>query len=155
MPSRNDHTGKIQQAPIPSKDLNTLSIEERRKNRGKYKWDSEEKTFIRASEWEAKFGSDRDSGPTVFVKDFKPFKSMVTDKVIKTAKDLDYDLKSTNSRVYEGREREQKEADRYKAEQDSKLWSNVRETLNQTAHDIEHGHLEPQENSGKAETWEF
>ena len=149
MPSHNDITGDAQQTRHSEKIYKKLeengelmSICDRRKNRGSWVWDSDLKKLVPKSEWQAR-QPVKEKGPIVFVDKFEPFVSMVTDKLITNRKEHDYDLKSTNSRVYEGREQEQKEADRYKAEKEEKLWANVSETMNQTMHEIEHGYRNP------------
>ena len=111
-------------------------------------------------EWDAKYPEGpKGVAPYMYMKGFTPYRSMVTDKVINNHREHLNDLHSTGSRVYEGREAELKEAERYKKGKEDKLWANVHETLAQTSHDIEHGHITPVEHTpgraARAETWDF
>ena len=143
----------LKKSPAPE-----MSIAERRQNKGSYLWD-DGKWVLRHEYYEKHGRPEAKRGPMIFVDNFEPFRSPVTDKVIRNRRDHDYDLKSTNSRQYEGFEQEQKEADRYKAEKEEKTWCNVRETMNKTMHEIEHGYRTPEEpelgKPTKALTWEF
>ena len=158
MPSRNDITGDVQQTRYSSKlvkqlqeDGELMSVEERRKNKGSYVWDPGERRFVEKHLVQQKSGLD------IHVNHFEPYVSMVTGDVIENKRQHLNDLHKTNSRVYEGREIEQQEADRHKAYKDKALWNNVGETLRKTAHDIEHGYLTPDEPIGrqKPETWDW
>lgn len=146
MPARNDITGDLIRTKTPSKSflssIETMSIEERRKNKGKYRWCKEEKRMIPDSEWREKYGNPkpRERKPMLFVNNFEPFKSPVTGNVITNKREHQYDMDSTGSRVYEGRDQEEKEAARYRAYEEQKLESEIDQTLNQTYHEIEHGY---------------
>ena len=146
MPSRNDITGDVMQTRTPSKQLldnvEPMSIEERRSNKGKYRWCKEEKRMIPDAAWRAKYGNpkQRESGPLVICNHFEAFESPVTGKVINNKREHLYDLHATGSRTYEGREQEEKEAANWQAEQEAKLESDIDHTLHQTYHEIEHGY---------------
>lgn len=150
--SRNDITGDLQQTKIPSKDFlddlkakgKTKTVEERRKSRGSFKWCSEEKAFIPKHEWNRKYAKEAPPrGPMAIVKNFDPFISPVTNKVIRNEKEHRYDLDSSGCRVYEGRQQEQKEVDRYLAEQDKALEQSISDTVDETAWQIEHNYSRP------------
>ena len=149
MPSRNDITGDLQQTkPTTKKYMENFEriFGDKKVQKGSYKWCVDTKTWIDKAEWYKKNPQKpRERGPMIFVDNFEPYVSMVTDKVIRNRRERDYDLKSTNSRPYEGLDQEQKEADKYKAEKEEKLWKNVNETMSKTMHEIEHGYLTPEE----------
>jgi len=149
--SRNEHTGDEQRtkgvlggkaraeydrifAPGPVK-------------RGRYKQCRETGNFIPIDEWNEKYGSQpREKGPMVFVKgNFDAFESPTTGKVISTLRQRDYDMKVSGCRQYEGLEQEQKEVNRYLANEDKKLESTVSETVDETMYEIKHGYRKPQE----------
>lgn len=109
--------------------------------KGRFRQDKETGEFIPLDEWVRKYGSERKQGPMVICNHFEPFESPVTGEVIQNKRQHNYDLDRNGCRVYEGRESEQKEADRYWKYQDEKFEQKIDHTLNQTAYDIEHGYL--------------
>lgn len=84
--------------------------------------------------------------------------SPVTDKLISGRRQQRYDLHSTGSRIYEGREQEQKEADRYQAYEDEKLDRDLDVTIQETLNDINYQNNPPPETdkNGNAKiSWTF
>lgn len=145
MPARNDITGDLIRTKAPSKKLlesiEPMSIEQRRSNKGRYKQCRETKRMIPIAEWNAKYGSEPvNKSPLIFCNHFEPFESPVTGRVIRSKREHQYDLDSTGSRVYEGREQETKEASKWQAEQETRLERDLEQTLSQELHNIEHGY---------------
>lgn len=81
-------------------------------------------------------------GGTFIFNHFKPFISPVTGKVIENARQEKYDLESSGCRIYEGRTVEQKEADRHNKYKELAFEREISQTIDQTAHEIEHGYRE-------------
>lgn len=144
MPARNEHTGDLLQTKSPSKEyLDNYSklFGNNKPIRGRFKQCRETGKMIPIQEWNAKYGGEpANKGPMVFCNHFEPFESPVTGRVISSKRAHEYDLQSTGSRVYEGRDQETKEAQKWQQEQDSKLEARIEGTLNQTMHEIEHGY---------------
>lgn len=143
MPSRNDITGDVLQTKATSNEYregHDLAFGNRPIQRGSWKWDPELKKLIPKSEWHAKYGREVNKAPIVFCNHFEPFESPVTGRVINNKREHQYDLHSTGSRVYEGRESEQREADRWQANEEAQIEADIDHTLHQAMHDIEHGY---------------
>lgn len=166
MPSRNDHTGDIQQTKVPSGKLietlrergELMGVEQRRANKGSWKWDEEQKKYIPVAEWNAKYYKPKPKVPMAIVKNFEPYVSLVSDKVITNKNQKDRDMKEHNCQEYEGFRDESIEANKYRQYKEEQLWANVGETMNQTKHDIDHGYLVPEENPDPlkpAQAWTF
>jgi len=98
--------------------------------------------MISDAEWRAKYGSPkpRQKGPLIVCNHFDAFESPVTGNVINNKREHEYDLHSTGSRTYEGREQEEKEAAKWQAEQERDLERSIDHTLHETWHEIEHGY---------------
>lgn len=143
MPSRNEHTGDVQQTRSPSKaylDNYDKIYGTKKPVRGKFRWCQETQSFLPINEWLEKYGQpEKPKGPLIFCNHFEPFISPVTGRVISSKREHEYDMHSTGSRVYEGREQETKEAQKWQKEQESKLEAELDETLNRTWHQIETG----------------
>lgn len=167
MTSRNDHTGDLQQTKAPSSTLiknlqesgQLMSVTTRRENKGKYKFDPDVNKFIPVEDWNKKYYKPPIKRlPKPIVKGFEPYQSPVSDRIITTPQQKDRDMKEHGCRQYEGRHDEQVEVDRANAYKEEKLWENVGETINQTAHDIEHGHKQVEEHPDPVkpvQTWDF
>lgn len=149
MPAKNDITGDLIQTKTPSKQMiedlkargELKSIEERRAARGKYKYCKEQGKMIPIAEWNEKYGSAQPvKRHDIFVDNMEAYESPVTGQVITNRRQRDYDLKATGSRPYEGYAIEKQEADKIRAEEDSKLSSRMMETAERTYYEIEHGY---------------
>ena len=84
--------------------------------------------------------------------------SPVTDKLISGRRQQRYDLHSTGSRVYEGREQEQKEADRHQQYEEQALEQKLEVTVEQVLNDINYQNNPPPETdkNGNAKiSWTF
>lgn len=80
----------------------------------------------------------------IFIDRFEAYESPITGEVINNRRKRDYDLKSSDSRPYEGRHIEQQEADKWHAEKERKLSEGIRETAQRTLYEIQHGYRRPQ-----------
>jgi 2-iminoacetate synthase ThiH len=126
----------------------------------RYRQDPQTNKLLTLREWGQKYPEGvKGEVPYMYMKGFTPYVSMTTDKVINNYSEHLNDLHASGCRVYEGRETEVAEAERYKQGKDDKLWANVHETLAQTSHDIDHGYITPAEpiqgRAARAETWDF
>ena len=84
--------------------------------RARYRQCPQTNKLLPIDEWNAKYAVPKGRAPYAFVKNMTPYISMVTGRQIRNHRERDYDLKSTNSRPYEGLEQEQKHADKYRKE---------------------------------------
>lgn len=76
----------------------------------------------------------------IFIDRFEAYESPITDEVIKSRRQRDYDLKSSGCRPYEGFKTEKQEADRYHAYKQQQLSENIKETVHKTMYEITHGY---------------
>lgn len=157
MTSRNEFTGDL----LKSKNLsdqgkeNHVNLFGDRVQRGRYKQDKETRKFIPINEWNQKYSeAPKSRGPMIICNNFDPFISMVTGERITNKREHQYDMESTDSRVYEGREQETKEAQRHKLAEIDDLENAIEDDMMGTYHDIEHGHLTPSEES-KPLIWDY
>lgn len=68
------------------------------------------------------------------------YESETSGQIISNRKQRDYDLKSTGCRPYEGKQSELQEAQRHNAYKRSQLKHEMRETMEKTYYEIEHGY---------------
>lgn len=112
--------------------------------RGRYRWDQDEKKFIPIHQWLDKFGeAPKPRGPMISVSNFDAFESPASGKLIRNKREYLDDLKATGCRPYEGKERERAEADRFLKAKDENLVNAVSETVDETAYQLEHGYIQP------------
>lgn len=71
--------------------------------------------------------------------DIEPYQSPVTGEVITSRREHREDLKRAGCRVYEGREQEEKEAARYREDQNRKDEKALSEAVEQTAAELKDG----------------
>jgi len=112
---------------------------------GRLKFDAKTREWVSIEEWNRRYYVPKPKVPMAIVKNFQPYISMTSGKVITNERARMNDMHAAGARPYEGRHIEQQEADRHKQYAEEKFEHNVEETLNQTMHDIEHGHLVPRE----------
>lgn len=160
MTSRNEHTGDLMKSKANSdeyRDNHEKIFGKSRVQRGKYKWCEETRKFIPAAEYYAKYGAPkpRPKTPMIVCNHFEAFESPVTGEVISSKRDHQYDLESNGCRVFEGQEAEQREVDRQTAYFEEATMAEMGETIEQTAHDIEHGYHKVGDNDSGAESFTF
>lgn len=114
--------------------------------RGHFRWCKETKKWLPVKEWFQKYGdAPKPKAPAFFISHFEAFQSPVTGRIINNKREHQYDLDASGCRVYEGRESEQREADRYNKYKEERFEKEISETVDQTAHEIEHGYRTPKE----------
>jgi|APSaa5957512535_1039671.scaffolds.fasta_scaffold46752_2 hypothetical protein len=110
---------------------------------GSFKQDPETGKFIDSYEWHQKYG--RQKVRTHFVStDIEPYESLVTGNIINSRRAQRYDLESTGSRIYEGREAEQKEADRHNAHKEALFDRKLDNSLKEVANDLKYQNIKPE-----------
>ncbi len=147
MTSRNDITGDLQQTKgILSKQARETYdrlFPPKKIVRGSFKWDEETGKFITRAEWNAKNYVEKGQAPMMFCNQFETFQSPVNGKEIRNKREHAYDLATTGSRTYEGREQEQKEVDRHRANEDKAFEEVINESVDETAYQIKHNYSRP------------
>lgn len=73
---------------------------------------------------------------------FDAFESPSTGEIVTSHKKLKYDQESSGCRTYEGREQEDKEAARYRAEENKKYEDSVGEAVEQTFYDLKYNRVQ-------------
>jgi hypothetical protein len=147
--SKNEHTGDLQQTKGILSESARAEFDRlfppKKIVRGRFKEDKETGEFIPIHEWNRKYAeAPRPKGPLLVVKGFDAFQSPTTGKVIRNDRELEYDMKASGCRTYEGREQEQKEVDKYLKAQDDELEACVDDTLAETMYQIEHNYSRPE-----------
>lgn len=144
MTARNDITGDLIQTKFNTekyKENLEKIFGDKPVQKGRFKQCRETGDFIPMSEWLAKYGSEpKTQAPMVVCNHFEAFESPASGRVITNKRQHQEDLEATGCRVYEGRESETKEANKWQAEQEAKLEKNLDHTLNTTMHELEHGY---------------
>ena len=117
-------------------------------DRGSYKQCRKTGKMIPIQEWYKLYGEQKKgTAPIIFVNKFDPYISPVSGEIINNKKEHKYDLESHGCRVYEGREQEEKEAQKYRNEQNLKLEAKVNTTIEKTSYEIDVGLRKPKENN--------
>lgn len=166
MPSRNDITGDlIQTKGLTRKDIDdfrerglSMSIEERKRKVREHNEQRAREKHQKAVERRQRLSEKSYNGgafPQFYVDNFEPFQSMVTHDHVTNKRQLQYELESNNCRVYEGREAEQKEADRNNAYKDAEMEAAIEDSILDTYHQIEHGYLTPKDHNNEVQAWTF
>lgn len=102
---------------------------------GRYKIDAETGELISSQQWHAKYGRKRVRTHFV-VADIDPYISPMTEGVINSRREHRYDLEKHGCRVYEGRDQESKETERFHAEKDAKLEKSLEHCVNETYYEL-------------------
>lgn len=147
MTARNPITGDLIQTRVASKAyLDNYPFQTKKPQRGRFRADRETGKLIPLEEWLAKY-EERPMGqaPMMFMSNFDPFESPVSGRVVRNKREHQYDLDASGCRVYEGRQQEEKEAAKYRQEQEKKLEASVTDTIHQTHYEIQHGYRKLQE----------
>lgn len=144
MTARNEFTGDLIKTKFNTKQYQE-NLEKiygnKPSQKGKFRQCRETGDMLPMDEWLAKYGSEpRQKTPMIICNNFDPFVSPVSDRVISSKRQHQEDLAASGCRVYEGREQETKEADKWQKEQESKIERNLEKTLHTTMHEIEHGY---------------
>jgi hypothetical protein len=123
--------------------------------RGRWKQDPETGKLLTIEEYYAKFYKPRNKAPMIFVDNMEPYVSPVSGEVVRNRREHKNDLDRSGCRVYEGRQAEQREADRFNRYKEEKFEKTISETVDQTVHEIEHGYRTPSESPETLNmTWE-
>jgi hypothetical protein len=114
---------------------------------GSYKQDPETGKLLTHKEWWYKyvmpFSNMYGRAPAV-MDDIEPYQSPIDDTVVSGRRQQRYDLRRSNSRIYEGRETEQKEADNYTADKWKKYEASLEKALWETSRDLRYQQVEKQ-----------
>ena len=81
----------------------------------------------------------------MIIKDIRPYHSPINGREISGRRAQRYDLESNQCRIYEGRDQEQKEVNRYHAEQDRNYEASLDKALRETANDLKYQNVEKQD----------
>ena len=129
--------------PLSEFDANHAKVFKAQKPQaGRWRMDRETGKLIPASEWWAKYGEE--GNPSHFVQgDIEPYISPTTGRYITSRRQHKYGLDASGCRVYEGREQEVKEANRYQKEQEKKLESIVERGVEKTYYELRDGMARP------------
>jgi len=149
MASKNEFTGDLQQTKGRLSEEGRanydLAFPPKAVKRGRYKQCRDTGKFIPISEWNALYASDPvEKGPLVIMKGFDAFKSPTSGEIISNNRQLDYDMAKSGCRQYEGLAAEQKEVDKFVAEEDAKLYKGISDSVDETAYQIEHNYSRPE-----------
>jgi hypothetical protein len=79
----------------------------------------------------------------VHVDNWDAYESPVSGQVISNRRQRDRDLKESGCRQYEGKQVELQEAQRHQEYKRKEVWSGIRDTMERTWHEIEHGYRRP------------
>jgi hypothetical protein len=142
MPARNDITGDtlITKAATPEfREGHERIFGNKPVQRGRFIQDPETGKLIPAHEYRQR----DESKLIVHVDNWDAYESPSTGKVISNRKQRDRDLKESGCRQYEGRHVEVQEAERHKRYEKQKMWGGIRETMEKTYYEIEHGYRRP------------
>lgn len=138
--SRNDITGdeiKTRNITPEYKQNHERIFGSSKVQRGRWIQDPETGKLIPASEYQR----TESKGAQYFQMDrWDPYESETSGKVIRNRREREYDLKSTGCREYQGKDIEVQEANRYKQHQEKRLREGMRETMEKTYYEIEHGY---------------
>lgn len=114
----------------------------KRPRAGSFKRDAETGEFIPSHEWHHKYGK-KTFGRAPYVRgDIEPYQSPIDDSVITSRRAQRYDLERSGCRIYEGREAEQREADRHKAYKWEKLEKTLDSSIQQVANDLKYQNIQ-------------
>ena len=104
--------------------------------KGSWVWDSSQGKLVE------KFSHKPESKQThhIFVDNMEAYESPITGEVVKNRRQRDIVLKQSGSRPYEGFKTESQEAERWRNYQDEKLNKNMRETMERTLYEVNHGY---------------
>jgi predicted small secreted protein len=108
---------------------------------GRYKQDRETGDWIPIEEWNAKYYKPVPKTHFI-VGDIEPYQSPIDGSVINSRKDHREDLVKNGCRVYEGREAEAQEAQRYRDYVDQKTEKIISDGVEETYHDLKEGRIE-------------
>lgn len=102
--------------------------------KGSFKTDPETGKSIPSYEWHKKYAIKKFAQAPYVQGDIEPYQSPIDDTVISSRRSQRYDMERSGSRRYEGRDAEQKEADRHNEDKwaalDTKLDSSMKEVAN-------------------------
>ena len=102
---------------------------------GRFKHDPETGELISAYDWHKKYA--KQIVKTHFIQtDLEPYQSPIDDTVINSRRGQRYDLQKNGCRIYEGREAEQKEADRHNAYKQKASDDLLEKRLYETANEL-------------------
>lgn len=87
--------------------------------------------------------NQKNNYPEIIIKDFDAFESPASGEIISSKQKYLDDLKRTGSRPYEGFKTEKMEADKHWQYKQQDLNNKVRETVERTMYEIEHGYRNP------------
>ncbi len=111
--------------------------------RGRFKYDPASGEYISAYDWHVKYG--RKEIRTHYVQgDLEPYQSPIDDTVINSRRGQRYDLEKNGCRIYEGREAEQKEADRHNAYKQAASDELLEKRLWETANELRWKNVKPE-----------
>ena len=111
---------------------------------GRYKQDPETGKFISAYDWHKKYGKKVQR--THFVRgDIDPYESPVTGEIIGSRRQQQYDLESTGNRLYEGRQAEQKEANRITEAKWEKLDKTLETSMLEVQNDLKYQNIQKED----------
>lgn len=110
---------------------------------GSYKQDPETGKMISAYEFHKKYYKPRNQAPFI-IGDIEPYQSPIDDRMINSRSQQRYDLESNGCRIYEGREQEQKAADKHNAYKEEKFEQTLEVALHETARDLRYQNVKPE-----------
>ena len=93
-------------------------------------------------EWYKKYGRKKLGEAPYIQADIEPYQSPIDDSYIGSRRAQRYDLEKNGCRIYEGREQEQKEADRIKEEKWRKLEETLDKSMPQVANDLKYQNIQ-------------
>lgn len=112
---------------------------------GKYRYDEETRKMLPLYDWYEKNGWPEEKPRTAYIQgDIEPYESMVTGRIISSRKEHRDELERTGCRVYEGREQEEKEAARYRAQKDKEFEDFLGDALEETHNQLKNGMIKPE-----------
>lgn len=138
--SRNDITGdEIKTRTITPQYLENHEkiFGEVRVQRGRWIQDPETGKLIKAEEYAHR---EAEKARFFLMDRWDAYESETSGKIIKNRKEREYDLKTTGCREYQGKQVELQEAERHKAYQRAEMKRDMRETMERTFYEIEHGY---------------
>ena len=119
---------------------------------GRYKEDPDGK-LIPINDWYRLYYKPKPKTHYI-IGDIEPYLSPIDHRVINSRKDNRDDHARNNTRQWEGREAEEKEAARFQAQEEVDFEANLGDVVEETFHDIKENRVEV-DRSGKPLSWTF